>query len=114
MSQVPKLLEDRPASVTVWRWMTKGCRGIKLESLIVNGSRRTTKQALHQFFAAITAQANGEREQARTPKQRERDIDRARARAERSLSQETTQAALVGGLRECCPVHVTWRYLHYV
>ncbi len=35
---------------TVWRWATKGSRGIKLESLMVGGIRCTSVEALERFL----------------------------------------------------------------
>jgi hypothetical protein len=45
-----KALPTRPHHATVFRWMTRGCRGIVLESYRIGGQRITSTQALHRFF----------------------------------------------------------------
>ena len=39
---------------TVYRWVTKGARGRRLESLLVGGVRYTTVEALGRFLNATT------------------------------------------------------------
>jgi hypothetical protein len=39
---------------TLWRWATKGCSGVVLETVCVGGSRCTSKEALQRFFAGVT------------------------------------------------------------
>ena len=68
---------------TIWRWMVYGCRGIRLESLVVGTTRCTSVQALQRFFDALTEAA--EAEQVRTPpgvptKTRLRQIEAAEQR----------------------------------
>jgi uncharacterized protein DUF1580 len=58
-SEVAKLLPGRPHACTIWRWMTRGVRGHKLESLFLSGARRTTKSAVCFFLAQVTADADG-------------------------------------------------------
>jgi len=69
---------------TVWRWIQRGIRGAKLETISVGGRRYTTQQAFARFVEATTAAANGERPKARTSRQRtaaiasaERELDKA-------------------------------------
>ena len=38
---------------TVWRWSLRGCRGVRLESLLVGGVRFTSRQACDRFLAAL-------------------------------------------------------------
>jgi hypothetical protein len=45
---------------TLFRWATKGCRGIVLETVFVGGSRCTSVQALQRFFTALTAVRMGQ------------------------------------------------------
>jgi hypothetical protein len=40
----------RPNVVTVYRWSTIGCRGVKLETIQVGGTRCTSREALQRFF----------------------------------------------------------------
>ena len=44
---------------TVFRWKTRGARGVKLESFLAGGTRFTTEEALLRFFAGSTANADG-------------------------------------------------------
>ena len=63
---------------TVWRWTVRGIRGVKLETVLVGGTRFTSQQALNRFFHASTAAAAGVVVPAvRTSAQRQRAIDRA-------------------------------------
>jgi hypothetical protein len=54
MTQASKEIPGRPALSTLWRWANKGCRGIKLDTLMVGGTRYTSTRAVQQFFEAIT------------------------------------------------------------
>lgn len=67
---------------TVWRWCIKGCKGIRLESVVCGSIRFSSRQALHRFFAATTAAADGTTVPVRTTRQREAAI----AAAERELA----------------------------
>lgn len=49
----------RIAFQTLFRWATKGCSGVVLETVCVGGSRCTSKEALQRFFEGVTrARAN--------------------------------------------------------
>ncbi|NLF08870.1 MAG: DUF1580 domain-containing protein [Pirellulaceae bacterium] len=50
----------RPDVCTLYRWTSNGVRGIRLESLMVGGTRCTSVEALQRFFDALTAQADGQ------------------------------------------------------
>lgn len=39
---------------TLFRWSTKGCSGVVLETIYVGGTRCTSKEALQRFFAGVT------------------------------------------------------------
>ena len=69
----------RPHVSTIWRWMTRGCRGIRLESLVCAGRRFTSVEAIERFIAATTAAADGTSVPVRSPRRRERDIAAAEA-----------------------------------
>lgn len=45
----------RPNVATLYRWAQTGVRGIRLETLMVGGTRCTSMEALQRFFDAITA-----------------------------------------------------------
>jgi hypothetical protein len=40
----------RPALATVWRWCSKGCRGVRLESVCIGGRRYVTIPAIERFI----------------------------------------------------------------
>lgn len=50
-----------PASV--WRWVRKGCRGVKLEAVHVRGIWHSTDAAFADFIRRQTAAVLGERPQ---------------------------------------------------
>lgn len=56
----------KPAIETLYRWSLRGCRGVKLETVQVGGTRCTSREALQRFFDALTAAA-GTAEAAVTP-----------------------------------------------
>jgi hypothetical protein len=53
-------LPGRPHVSTGYRYLFRGCHGIRLETIVVFGRRFTSRQALRRFVAATTAAANGE------------------------------------------------------
>ena len=78
-TQAAKALPGRPNVATLWRWRTAGCRGVKLETVLVGGKRYTSREAIQRFVAETTAAADGEAVQPRTPKQRAANHARADA-----------------------------------
>jgi Protein of unknown function (DUF1580) len=62
---------------TFWRWMLRGVKGVRLESIMVGGIRMSSREALARFFIATTAAANGESAPAVTTIQRQRQIEQA-------------------------------------
>lgn len=63
LSRVPAMVEritgDRPHIATIHRWHQRGCKGVKLQTAFAGGHRRTTEKWVRQFFAEVTAAANG-------------------------------------------------------
>lgn len=43
---------------TLWRWMSKGRRGVALESVLVGGARYTSMEAIARFIAACNGGQN--------------------------------------------------------
>ncbi len=68
---------SRPSYVTWWRWWRHGIKGVHLRTLVCGGRRYTTRGALEEFISTLTAAANDEQPPARTPRQRQRDIEAA-------------------------------------
>jgi hypothetical protein len=57
--RLPRLRKGRPVHVsTLWRWATRGLRGVRLETTMVGGARVTSLAALEAFFNA-TNNASG-------------------------------------------------------
>lgn len=53
LTELARLKNKSPA--TTWRWSTKGCRGVILETVIVGGRRYSTDEAFLRFAAACSA-----------------------------------------------------------
>ena len=79
---IPRRRAGKKCNVaTVYRWMTAGCRGIKLESICIGATRCTSIEALQRFFDALTAQAEGQPVQPpRLTKSRKKQIEAAERR----------------------------------
>lgn len=73
---------NRIHSSTAWRWVQRGIRGIRLESILIGGKRYSSLEKLDAFIAATTAAADGDGQPVRTSRQRDQEI----AAAERELS----------------------------
>ena len=74
----------RPCYATWWRWWRKGVKGVRLTTLMCGGRRFTTPRFVEEFFAKVTAAANGEPLPVRTLRQREQ----AMAQAEKELTKK--------------------------
>lgn len=48
-------LPGRPHISTGYRFISRGCRGVVLESIMIGGRQFTSRQALRRFAAAVTA-----------------------------------------------------------
>ncbi len=68
----------KPAIETLYRWSQRGCRGVRLETVQIGGTRCTSREALQRFFDALTERADGTASQPTLPatasKQRRREI----------------------------------------
>jgi hypothetical protein len=84
LSEAAATLPGRPHVSTVWRWVFRGVRGIKLLTIVRGGRRFTTHRYLAEFVSATTAAANGGSSSARTCRRRQRAIEEA----ERELEDE--------------------------
>lgn len=62
---------------TLHRWHLRGCRGVRLETVLIGGRRYTSKEALQRFFARVTAAADGQVVRAEMPPTVRNDIDAA-------------------------------------
>ena len=73
LSEVPNHLPGNPHIATIHRWIATGCRGIKLESLLVGGTRYTSTEALERFVLETTAAANAKSQSIPSDSHRELD-----------------------------------------
>ena len=84
VGQAARAVPYRPNVCTVWRWLERGVRGVRLESVLMGGRRFTSQEALERFFTATTAAANGTQATVRTPHARQKAIDKAKAELAKS------------------------------
>ena len=59
LAEAARLLPKRPNPATLWRWRTRGVRGVRLKTSLIGGRRYVTRAALQQFIEAVTAAASG-------------------------------------------------------
>lgn len=71
LTQAAKSLPGRPHVSSLWRWHSRGCRNIKLETIVIAGRRFTSAQALQRFADRCSAVADGDPIPTRTCRQRE-------------------------------------------
>lgn len=76
-----KILPGHPHYATLFRWGQRGCRGIRLETILVGGIRYTSREALDRFIAGCSGLSTPVPIVA-TSKQRQRQI----AAAQRELA----------------------------
>ncbi len=64
---------------TLWRWASRGVRGVKLEVLRIGGGAYVTREGIDRFIAALNTGANAApaARKERTAKCRAADIERA-------------------------------------
>jgi len=55
LDDVRRYVPGEPSYSTIYRWITKGCGGVRLESWIRGGTACTTLGAIERFSAAIAA-----------------------------------------------------------
>jgi hypothetical protein len=81
--KVPTVNGRHPNAVTIWRWMERGLRGVRLRHTRIGHAKVTTEKWLQEFFDALAEAPRPERHRVishRTPRQRERAIARAERR----------------------------------
>jgi hypothetical protein len=52
INEVSKILPGRPNVSTIWRWVTKGCRGQQLATIRIGGINYIAKSELERFLSA--------------------------------------------------------------
>lgn len=78
LTQAAKLLPGRPHAATLWRWRTSGCRGVRLQTLLVGRRRLVNREMLAEFTAALTAAADGTVVPPQSTRQRKAAIEKAK------------------------------------
>jgi len=90
LSAVPAFVEtitgDRPHIATIHRWRLRGCKGVRLQTAFAGGHCRTSEKWVREFFAKVTAAANGD-----TPKQ-----DQGRSESSAAHDQAERELAAAG------------------
>jgi hypothetical protein len=75
----PQLAREEGVNpATVWRWASRGVRGVQLEHYCRGGRRFTTREAFARFCVATTAAADGPTP-TRTSEAREKSMRAAEA-----------------------------------
>jgi len=57
LPEAARFLPSPPHPSTVFRWATRGVRGVQLETCLVGGRRFTSRRALQAFAEATTVAA---------------------------------------------------------
>ena len=90
---VPKILPPRANGKVihisaVYRWLLRGVRGIRLESIAIGGTTYTSTEAVQRFADRLSRPcSSGTSIQTATPTQRRRQIERATRRVAAALGQ---------------------------
>lgn len=95
---LPRLNGKRIATTTLWRWATKGLRGVKLETRRLGRRVVTSVDALERFSAALAALPPETR-----PRFQQRRENAPRPRTERERARAMAQAEAVldaAGIRD--------------
>lgn len=73
-------LRTRPSTATLWRWHSKGLRGVRLETVVIGGRRYTSTRVIDRFLVAINQNVSGATpREATTSRCREKNDAAARA-----------------------------------
>src|SRR5258708_921780 len=66
--ELPRRRRGRKTNVsTLYRWSIAGCRGVRLETIQIGGTRCTSREALQRFFERLSMAQAGQREGASSP-----------------------------------------------
>ena len=79
IADAPKYTPGRPHNATFWRWYTKGCWGVKLETYLCGGKRYTSKEALRRFIERTTEARDGAPVEQAPSRRRQAEISKAEA-----------------------------------
>lgn len=54
LTEAARSLPNKPHVATLYRWMSRGVRGIRLRTFLVGGRRYTSREALDEFINAAS------------------------------------------------------------
>jgi hypothetical protein len=76
---VERVTGYRPNIVTVWRWSTKGCKGVRLQNTFLGAKRLTTVEWVKKFMDELANARLAKHEVApmHSPRQHERSAEKA-------------------------------------
>jgi len=93
LNKVPANLERRTGKrlnvSTVYRWINRGIAGVKLETILIGGSRFTSAEALNRFFTQSTLAKQGKLSTATAE-----GIRRAKAIREKQVEQRAKRLGI--------------------
>jgi hypothetical protein len=76
LSRAGPVVPGRPSVPTLFRWALKGCRGIKLETIMVGGRRFTSTQAIQRFVNRLSQDnTQGDGPESESQKKRQARVD---------------------------------------
>lgn len=55
LNQVPSQVPGRPTISTIFRWMQRGVRGVRLRGTLIGGRRYVKRDDLDAFLAALNS-----------------------------------------------------------
>lgn len=55
INAAPSHIPTRPHVATVWRWIQRGVRGVRLDTVLIGGKRFTSTEAIARFIGGTTA-----------------------------------------------------------
>jgi hypothetical protein len=93
LPEAARSLPGKPHPCTLWRWRSKGIRGVRLRSTVIGGRCYVTRQALAEFVAALSgfeAETEGDGETAENSREsRRRPADTQNRLAAEGLLRKT-------------------------
>lgn len=73
-NHIPRNRGRKVHIATVYRWMNRGVRGIRLETLLIGGRRYVTEESLERFVSLVSSQTTAGPTQKVVTEQRQREI----------------------------------------
>ncbi len=77
LKEAARLLPGKVNISTLFRWSSRGTRGVRLQTWLIGGRRFTNEESLEKFIIDTTAAADGNPLPVRTSKQRQAGMEQA-------------------------------------